>query len=268
MPSYWTSTIDRVRAVDRSPVIVDAVRRIRNVLPGDPSFGDPLSMAGPGSALAVARVADRFLDDEPGASREVGLGALQLWQALLERAGRGRGEHDVTIVFTDLVGFSSWSLVAGDSDTLTLLRQVSKAIEPAIETHQGRVVKRMGDGLMAVFYRPEKALYAVAAARRALTYVDVDGYTPIMRAGIHTGNPRQIGSDWLGVDVTIASRVMETGGNGNLMISQRSLDSMPPGTLDDLGLTARPYRRGFFVPKLNGVPEDLRILRLVQTPER
>ncbi|SNS64926.1 adenylate cyclase [Rhodococcoides kyotonense] len=225
-------------------------------------------MAGPGSALAVARVADRFRGDEPGASRELGLGALQLWQALLERAGRGRGERDVTIVFTDLVGFSSWSLVAGDADTLTLLRQVSKAVEPAVDMHGGRVVKRLGDGLMAVFHRPDKALHAVAAARSALTDVDIDGYTPTMRVGIHTGNPRQIGSDWLGVDVTVAARVMETGGNGNLMISQRSLERMPPGTLEHLGLTARPYRRGFFAPKLNGVPEDLRILRLVQTPER
>lgn len=213
----------------------------------------------------MARVADRFLDDEPGASREVGLGALQLWQAVLERAGRGRGERDVTIVFTDLVGFSSWSLVAGDADTLTLLRQVSKAVEPAIDGHGGHVVKRLGDGLMAVFHRPENAVRAASAARAALADVDVDGYTPIMRVGIHTGSPRQIGSDWLGVDVTVAARVMETGGNGNLMISQYSLEQIPPGTLEDIGLSARPYRRGFFAPKLNGVPDDLRILRLVRT---
>nr|WP_245819640.1 adenylate/guanylate cyclase domain-containing protein [Rhodococcus yunnanensis] len=263
-----TSAIDWVRSVNRSPAFVAAVRKVRRVLPGDPSFGDPLSMAGPGSALAVARVADRFLDDESGASREIGLGALQLWQAVLESTGRGRGERDVTIVFTDLVGFSTWSLLAGDADTLTLLRRVSRAVEPGIDVHGGHVVKRLGDGVMAVFHRPENALRAVRAARVALAEVDIDGYTPRMRVGIHTGSPRQIGSDWLGVDVTVAARVMETGGNGNLMISQSSLERMPPGTLEEIGLSARPYRRGFFAPKLNGVPEDLRILRLVESPQR
>lgn len=268
MNPYVTSTVDWVRGVNRRPAVVGVVRRIRRTLPGDPSFGDPLSMAGPGSALALARVADRFLDDEPGATREVGLGALQLWQAVLERTGRGRGERDVTIVFTDLVGFSSWSLGAGDTATLTLLRKVSAAVEPAVAAGGGRVVKRLGDGVMAVFYRPDKALEAVVAARTALAQVDVDGYTPTMRVGMHTGSPRQIGSDWLGVDVTVAARVMQTGGNGNLMVSQTALDALPEGTLTRLGLAARPYRRGFFAPKLNGVPEDLKFVRLVQAPER
>lgn len=268
MNPYVASTIEWMRGVNRSPAIVDVVRRVRRVLPGDPTFGDPLSMAGPGSALAVARAADKFLDDEPGASREVGLGALQVWQAVLERTGRGRGERDVTIVFTDLVGFSSWSLVAGDADTLTLLRKVSKAVEPAVATAGGHVVKRLGDGIMAVFYRPDKALEAVVNARAALEEVSVNGFTPTMRVGIHTGSPRQIGSDWLGVDVTVAARVMQTGGNGNLMISQVALDALPAGTLESLDLAARPYRRGFFAPKLSGVPEDLKILRLVASPSR
>ncbi len=182
-------------------------------------------------------------------------------QAVLER------ERDITIVFTDLVGFSSWSLVAGDADTLTLLRKVSKAVEPAVAVNGGYVVKRLGDGIMAVFYRPQKALQAVVTARAALAEVDVGGYTPTIRVGVHTGSPRQIGSDWLGVDVTVAARIMQTGGNGNLMISQDAASKMPPGTFEELGLSARPYRRGFFAPKLNGVPEDLRILRLVETPE-
>ncbi|MDJ0359076.1 adenylate/guanylate cyclase domain-containing protein [Rhodococcus sp. H29-C3] len=268
MNPYVASTAEWIRGVNRRPAVVDVVRRVRRLLPGDPSFGDPLSIAGPGSALAVARVADKFLDDEPGASREVGLGALQLWQAVLERTGHGRGERKMTILFTDLVGFSTWSLVAGDTGTLTLLRKVSKAIEPAIEIAGGHVVKRLGDGVMAVFSRPERALEAAIAARAALAEVDVDGYTPTMRVGIHTGSPRQIGSDWLGVDVTVAARVMQTGGDGNLMISQPSVDAMPPETLERLGLATRPYRRGFFAPKLSGVPEDLRILRVVQSPQR
>ena len=50
--------------------------------------------------------------------RELGLGALQAWQALSEAQRRGRGRVDVAILFTDLVGFSSWALEAGDDAAL------------------------------------------------------------------------------------------------------------------------------------------------------
>src|SRR5690606_32357723 len=99
---------------------------------GDPAFGDPLSVSGPGGARAVARVADKIVGGTPTAAREIGFGALQVWQAALERLGRGRGTEEVTIVFTDLVAFSSWSLAAGDERTLELLRKVARAIEPPI----------------------------------------------------------------------------------------------------------------------------------------
>lgn len=247
---------------NRRPEVIDAIRRIRNVLPGDPGFGDPLSTAGPGGASAVARVTDRLVGDEPGAARELGLGALQVWQAALERVGRGKGNRDVTIVFTDLVGFSSWSLGAGDEATLKLLREVHKAIEPPILDRGGHVVKRMGDGLMAVFTSADRAVQAVVAARNNLADIEVAGLKPQMRVGIHTGVPKEIGGDWLGVDVTIAARVMEAGGNGNTMLSANTLQSLHPDTLAKLGYTVKPYRRSFFAAPLNGVPEDLRIFQL------
>ncbi|MGU3437861.1 adenylate/guanylate cyclase domain-containing protein [Actinomycetes bacterium M1A6_2h] len=256
------------RGVDRSPRVIDAARRVRNALPGDPTFGDPLSTAGPGAPRMVARVTDRLQNDSPGAAREVGLGALQVWQSVLERAGRGRGERDVTIVFTDLVGFSTWSLAAGDADTLVLLRRVARAVETPMQHHGGRIVKRLGDGVMVVFPRAESAVAAVRDAKNALDLVELDGYRPRMRVGIHTGCPRAVGADWLGVDVTVAARVMQTGADGNVMISNATLAALAPDALNDLGLMVKPYRRGLFAPKLTGVPEDLRIFRIVESPER
>jgi adenylate cyclase len=251
-----------VGALNRRPQLIEGLRRVRRALPGDPAFGDPLSTAGPGTARAVARVADRFLDHQPGASREMSLGALQVWQALLERTGRGRGTQEVTIVFTDLVGFSSWSLPAGDTATLALLRDVAKAIETPMVDRGGHVVKRMGDGVMAVFPSPDRAVDAVFAAQDALRNVEVDGYRPRMRVGIHTGVPRQLGSDWLGVDVTIAARMMELGGDGNVMASSATLSALQPGTLEELGISVKPWRRAFFAPAPSGVPSDLGIWRL------
>nr|WP_072739040.1 adenylate/guanylate cyclase domain-containing protein [Rhodococcus triatomae] len=254
--------LERIGEVNRHPSLVSGLRKLRHTLPGDPSFGDPLSTAGPGSARALARVADRFLDDQPGASREVSLGALQVWQAVLERVGRGRGTSDVTIVFTDLVGFSTWSLPAGDAATLALLKDVARAVETPFRARGGHVVKRLGDGVMAVFPSPDRALEAVFEARDALADVEVDGYCPRMRVGIHTGVPRKVGADWIGVDVTIAARMMELGADGNVVASASALDGLYEGTLERLGLVARPWRRPLFGSPPNGVPPELGIWRV------
>ncbi|MEU7766744.1 adenylate/guanylate cyclase domain-containing protein [Nocardia sp. NPDC049190] len=242
--------------------LVGVLRKAREQLPGDPAFGDPLSVSGPGGARAVARAADRLVGDTPSAAREIGFGALQVWQAMLERVGRGKGSQEITIMFTDLVAFSSWSLSAGDEATLELLRRVATAIEPPIAERGGQVVKRMGDGVMAVFPSADRAVRAAVSAKHNLADLQVRGYRPEMRIGLHTGSPREIGGDWLGVDVTIAARVMEAGGDGNTMVSDATLRALRPETLADLGFEVRPYRRGFFAPPLQGVPADLRIFRL------
>ena len=52
--------------------------------------------------------------EQPGALREVGMSALQVWQGLSEAQGRGRGDRELAIVFTDLADFSTWALDAGD----------------------------------------------------------------------------------------------------------------------------------------------------------
>lgn len=251
-----------MNAANQRPDVIEVLRRARHQLPGDPAFGDPLSVSGPGGARAVARAADRLVGDSPSAAREIGFGALQVWQAMLERLGRGKGAEEVTVMFTDLVSFSSWSLTAGDEATLDLLRKVAKAIEPPIAERGGHVVKRMGDGVMAVFGSADRAVQAAVVARRNLARISVGSYRPRMRIGLHTGSPREIGGDWLGVDVTIAARVMEAAGNGRMMISQTTLAALEPETLAELGHTVRPYRRSFFTAPLSGVPEDLRIYRV------
>ncbi|RDI42353.1 class 3 adenylate cyclase [Nocardia mexicana] len=249
-------------AANQRPDVIGVIRRARENLPGDPAFGDPLSVSGPGGPRAVARAADKLVGDTPNAAKEIGLGALQVWQAMLERVGRGKGTQQTTVMFTDLVAFSSWSLSAGDEATLELLRRVAKAIEPPIVDRGGRVVKRMGDGVMAVFPSPDRAVQAAVSAKENLCGVEVSSYKPQMRIGLHTGNPREIGGDWLGVDVTIAARVMEAGGNGNTMLSAATLQALQPETLAALGHVPKPYRRSFFAAPLSGVPEDLRIYRL------
>jgi class 3 adenylate cyclase len=247
---------------NRSPGAVAFIRRARRLLPGDPEFGDPLSTAGEGGPRAAARAADRLLGDRDAVSREVGLGVLQVWQALTEGVSRRPANPEVTLVFTDLVGFSTWSLQAGDDAALVLLRQVARALEPPLLDAGGHIVKRMGDGIMAVFGDPMVAVRAVLAAKDALKSVDVDGYTPRMRVGIHTGRPQRLAADWLGVDVNIAARVMERATKGGIMVSSSTLDLIPQSELDALGVEAKRTRKPVFGPKPAGIPDDLAIYRL------
>jgi class 3 adenylate cyclase len=247
---------------NRSPGAVAFIRRARRLLPGDPEFGDPLSTAGEGGPRAAARAADRLLGDRDAVSREVGLGMLQVWQALTEGVSRRPANPEVTLVFTDLVGFSTWSLQAGDDAALALLRQVARALEPPLLDAGGHIVKRMGDGIMAVFGDPTVAVRAVLAAKDALKSVEVDGYTPRMRVGIHTGRPQRLAADWLGVDVNIAARVMERATKGGIMVSSSTLDLIPQSELDALGVEAKRTRKPVFGPKPAGIPDDLAIYRL------
>jgi class 3 adenylate cyclase len=260
-PPRSSGPIGWLKDTNHSPTVIAFLRRARRALPGDPEFGDPLSVDGVGGPRAAARAADRLLERD-AASREVSLGALQVWQALTERVSGKPANREVTLVFTDLVGFSAWSLSAGDEATLRLLRRVSQVVEPPLLQAGGHIVKRMGDGIMAVFSEPVTAVRAAIAAREGVKAVDVDGYTPRMRVGVHTGRPQRIGSDWLGVDVNIAARVMERATRGELVVSASTLEQILEEDFESLGVTAKRLRRQVFTAKQDGVPADLTMYRL------
>jgi adenylate cyclase len=209
-----------LQRIDADPRLVKLLRLGRSRLPGDERYGDPLSLTGDQAPAVLGRRLSAQTPDQPGALRELGLSALQVWQGLSEAQGRGRGDRDMAILFTDLAGFSSWALDAGDTQAVALLRDVGEAIEPEICNRGGEIVKRLGDGLMAVFDEPGRAIEAAHAAARALDGVEVDGHRPQLRAGVHAGRPRRLGGDYFGVDVNIAARVAEAAGAGELLISE------------------------------------------------
>ena len=251
-----------LRNTNRNPNIIAAIRRARRALPGDPEFGDPLSAAGDSGPQAAARAADRLMPDRDAATREVSLATLQLWQAITERVSGRPANAEVTLVFTDLVSFSEWALQAGDDATLRLLRRVAQVSEPPMLDSGGQIVKRMGDGMMAVFTDPATAVRATLEALEAVNTVEVEGYTPRMRAGIHTGRPQRIGSDWLGVDVNVAARVMERATRGGLIVSGQTLDRVSVEDLESLGVNTKRVRRQVFAPRQSGVPTNLVMYRV------
>jgi adenylate cyclase len=236
------------KRLEQNGRLVGAVKVLREFLPGDSEFGDSLSTGGKQQVHVAGRRLSSATAKRPGVLREAGLSALQVWQAMSEAQGRGRGDRELAIVFTDLVEFSEWALEAGDDKSLELLRDVSEAIEPPVEDRGGEVVKRLGDGMMAVFDDAAAALEAVVDARRRLEEVECDGYDPRIRAGIHVGRPRCIGGDYLGVDVNVAARMAEEASGDEILVSDRVLE-----VLGDKAPDASRKRRF----KVKGVPRDM-----------
>ena len=252
-PGRFAKVTATGRRLNQDPRLLTALRRIRDVLPGDSRFGDPLSVAGEKRSDLVGRRLSELTAERPGVLREAGLSALQVWQAVSEAQGRGRGEVELTILFTDLVDFSEWAVDAGDEAALELLRDVGEAIEPAVREHNGDVVKRLGDGMMAVFTGSANAVDAVEAARDGLARIEAEGYRPVIRAGIHRGYPRKIGDDYLGVDVNIAARIAEQAGPDELLVSDRVVEELSEDAV-------RARRKRLFRGK--GVPKEMTIYSL------
>ncbi len=218
----------RLRMLDGDPRLVEVARGARGRLPGDERYGDPLSTAGDAPAQLLGQRIASPAGARPSAVRELGLGALQVWQALAEMQGRGHGRSEVAIVFTDVVGFSSWALEAGDNRALELLRRVAAAVEGEVAAYGGTLVKRMGDGHMAVFDDPARAIAAARAAVDAVAAIELAGHRPQLRAGVHVGTPRRLGADWFGVDVNIAARVGAAAGAGEVLVSSTVRDLLAP----------------------------------------
>jgi adenylate cyclase len=220
------------------------------MLPGDKDYGDPLSIAGSETPQLISQRLAGTVARRPSALREAGLSAVQVWQALSEAQGRGRGDEEVAILFTDLADFSTWALDAGDTMALELLRRVGRAIEPPLEARGGRIVKRLGDGLMAVFDDAGEAVEATSEACRSLEGVEVGGHRPHLRAGVHVGKPRKLGGDYFGVDVNTAARVVAAAGPDEILVSETARERLDE---DKLGLS-RKWRF-----KAKGTPADLKV---------
>jgi adenylate cyclase len=215
------------RAANQNPELVARLRHVRATALGGDEHLDRLSTARGRPTDVAARQLLELRGPTPGVLGEVGLTAVQAWQRLAETQNRGRGAVDVAILFTDLVDFSSWMLEAGDRPAVRLLREVSDAIEPPITERRGEVVKRLGDGLMGAFWDAPSALAASFDAHERVAAIEVEGYTPQLRTGIHLGRPRRVGGDYLGVDVNIAARIVEAARPGEVLISGRTLSALP-----------------------------------------
>lgn len=248
--------VSSARRLNRDPRLLAAATRARERLLGDDQLMRRLSSSRHRPADIAARELCALRGDSPGVIGELSLIAIQAWQNFAEHRGRGRGDVDVAIMFTDLAGYSAWALEVGDHSAIMLLGEVSEAIEPPILKRKGEVVKRLGDGLMAAFWDVSSATGAAFEAGERLSSIAVSGYRPQLRTGIHLGRPRKIGGDYFGIDVNIAARLAEAAQPGEVLVSHRALVA-----LDEADIIAAER-----VLAAKGVPSDLAAYVVARAP--
>ena len=187
------------------------------------------------------------------ATRLLDLGAAH--RALLERfAQRGT----ITILFTDIANFTASTETGGEKTALELLDTHDAIVTPAIVGNRGRVVKNVGDGIMAAFRDPADAVDAAAAI---IERTRGNGKPELpLRIGLDTGRPTRRGEDYIGHTVNVAARLVKRCRAGEALVTE----AVHRAAGDTNGVVWRERGR----PALKGVAKPPRTWRLTLKPAR
>ena len=119
-----------------------------------------------------------------------------------------------TVLFTDIVGSTETAARLGDRRWRDLLERHDAIVRRQLEVHRGREVKTMGDGFLAIFDGPARAIRCAAAIRDAVRGIGLD-----VRTGVHTGEVELIGDDVGGMAVNIGARIGALADPGEVLVS-------------------------------------------------
>jgi class 3 adenylate cyclase len=161
------------------------------------------------------------------------------------RRSRGPERSLKTVVFTDIVGSTERAREVGDERWRKLLDRHEAALQRQIARFEGQLVKTTGDGALALFDGPARAIRCGLAVREAMRGLGLE-----VRAGVHTGEVELRGDDVGGIAVHIAARVAASAGTGEVLVS-RTVADLIAGS--DVQLTDR----GEY--ELKGIPERWRL---------
>jgi adenylate cyclase len=137
-----------------------------------------------------------------------------------------------TVVFTDLVGFTTFTATEGDAAALQLLSIQDKLVHATLPD-DARVVKELGDGLLLWFPDAELAMQSCLDLLAAFDAAAESEELPLwVRVGAHWGNPARRGDDIVGHDVNVAARIVDVAAPGELLCSGAVADAA--GSCDGL----------------------------------
>jgi class 3 adenylate cyclase len=130
----------------------------------------------------------------------------------------------MTVLFTDIVASTEHQARVGPREWSSLTDRHDSMIRSALAHHRGHEVKTTGDGFLATFDATGRALRCAADILTGAKSIGLD-----LRAGVHTGEVEVRGDDIAGLAVTIAKRVCDLAGPGQVLLSE-TVRSMMLGT--------------------------------------
>lgn len=153
-----------------------------------------------------------------------------------------------TVLFTDIVGSTERAAAAGDRAWLDLLSRHNALVRQELDRWRGREVKTVGDGFLATFDGPARAVRCAEAVAGGVADLGLE-----VRAGVHTGECELSDGDVTGIAVHIAARVLALARPGEVLASRTVKDLVVGSGLefDDRG-----------VHDLRGVPGEWRVYAL------
>ena len=124
-----------------------------------------------------------------------------------------------TVLFTDIVDSTTKAAELGDRRWRDLSEAHDRAVRRLLERYRGREVKTLGDGFLATFDGPGRAIRCASDLREAVRSVGLE-----VRSGLHTGEVELNGNDISGIAVNIGARVGAQAGAGEVLVSQTVKD--------------------------------------------
>jgi class 3 adenylate cyclase len=118
------------------------------------------------------------------------------------------------VLFTDIVGSTTQAASLGDQRWRAVLENHHTVARAVVEQHRGRLVKTTGDGTLALFDGPGRAIQCAFGLLATLRALGIE-----VRAGLHTGEVELLGDDIGGINVHVAARVCERAGAGEVVVS-------------------------------------------------
>jgi class 3 adenylate cyclase len=137
------------------------------------------------------------------------------------RSGAEGDAVTATVVFTDIVASTEHQARVGPRLWSRLSDQHEALVRDLLARHRGREVKTIGDGFLATFDGTGRGLRCAAEIVRGAQGIGLN-----LRAGVHTGEVEVRGSDIAGLAVTIASRVCDLAGPGEVLVTRTVTDQV------------------------------------------
>lgn len=153
----------------------------------------------------------------------------------------------LTVIFVDLKDFTGQAASISRAKLLALLRQQRRVVEKAIAPFEGRIVKTMGDGIIATFESATNAVLASLAIQSAATKTSLE-----LRIGITTGEMTLEAEDVYGSAVNVAARLQAAANAGEVLFSEATHHSIHSAEIQSEDLGAM---------ELKGVPGSVRVYR-------